>query len=139
MEFTITIRGLDAIASAITLLAQSKQGQAMTSVPASLPTATAPIVTAVIQPPTQSAPAPIQTAPAPILTAPTVIPTAVPTSTNTYSIPQLQQACAPLVDAGRQGELVQLINSFGVQALTNIPLERLGEFATALRGMGAKI
>lgn len=60
-------------------------------------------------------------------------------SPPTYSIAQIQQACAPLIDAGKQPDIVNLINSFGVQALTQIPNERLGEFATALRGLGAQI
>lgn len=60
-------------------------------------------------------------------------------SPPTYSIAQIQQACAPLIDAGKQPDIVNLIKSFGVQALTQIPTERLGEFATALRGLGAQI
>lgn len=81
-----------------------------------------------VAPPVQQ---PVQTPPvqqqAPVQTPPT------------YSIAQLQQACAPLIDAGKQPDIVNLINSFGVQALTQIPPERLGEFATALRGLGAQI
>ena len=57
----------------------------------------------------------------------------------TYTIALLQQACAPLMDAGRQQDIVNLIHGFGVQALTQIPKERLGDFATALRGLGAQI
>lgn len=59
--------------------------------------------------------------------------------TPSYTIADLQKACAPLMDAGREQELVGLIHSFGAQFLTQIPKERLGEFATALRGMGAQI
>lgn len=57
----------------------------------------------------------------------------------TYSPDQLAQAAIPLVDAGRREELTGLLGAFGVQAITQLPKERYGEFATALRGMGAKI
>jgi hypothetical protein len=40
---------------------------------------------------------------------------------------------------GRQQELIGLLQSFGVQALTQMPPNRYGEFATALRGLGAQI
>lgn len=63
----------------------------------------------------------------------------VPTAQPTYSVDQLAVAATPLVDAGRGGELTQLLQQFGVQALTQLPPERYGEFATALRGLGAKI
>ncbi|WP_212958834.1 hypothetical protein [Paenibacillus albilobatus] len=63
----------------------------------------------------------------------------VPTAQPTYSVDQLAVAATPLVDAGRGGELIQLLQHFGVQALNQLPPERYGEFATALRGLGAKI
>ena len=44
-----------------------------------------------------------------------------------------------LMDAGRVDELVNLLHSFGVQAVTDLKPEQMGAFATALRGMGAKI
>lgn len=85
------------------------------------------------------------TPPTPVATAPTAAP-AVPVapvvpvaSPPEYSVAQLQQACAPLMDAGKQQQIVSLIQSFGAQALTQVPQERLGEFATALRGLGAQI
>lgn len=63
----------------------------------------------------------------------------VPTATHVYTLEQLAVAATPLIDAGRQHELVALLAQFGVQALTQLPKERYGEFATALRGLGAKI
>lgn len=96
-------------------------------------------------PPTYSAPqtAPVQQPVAPPVQVPVQTPPVqqqAPVQTPpTYNIAQLQQACAPLIDAGKQPDIVNLINSFGVQALTQIPPERLGEFATALRGLGAQI
>lgn len=96
-------------------------------VPQQLPPAySAPQTAPIQQPVTPPVQAPVQQQ-APVQTPPT------------YNIAQLQQACAPLIDAGKQPDIVNLINSFGVQALTQIPPERLGEFATALRGLGAQI
>ncbi|NRS51001.1 hypothetical protein [Brevibacillus sp. HB2.2] len=70
---------------------------------------------------------------------PGVNPGAVPTEAPTYSIDQLAVAATQLVDAGRREELVQLLSAFGVQALTALPKEQFGAFATHLRAMGAKI
>ncbi|MCX4356984.1 MAG: hypothetical protein OSJ43_12315 [Oscillospiraceae bacterium] len=44
-----------------------------------------------------------------------------------------------LMDAGKTNDLVNLLHSFGVQAVTELKPENYGAFATALRGMGAKI
>lgn len=84
--------------------------------------------------------APVQT---PVASAPSqpVVPAqaAVPTSTATYTQDELQRAAVTLLDAGRQNDLVTMLNSFGVEAITMLPKERYGEFATALRQMGAQI
>lgn len=103
------------------------------------PIQTAPVQTAPVQTaPVQAAPvqmAPIQTAPvqtAPVQTTPAV-------TSCTYSIEQIQSACAPLMDAGKQAELVGLLAQFGVQSLPMLPPEQYGAFATALRGLGARI
>jgi len=84
-------------------------------------------------------------------TAPTVVPTGVPapapaekqqtapTKEPTYTVDQLAVAATPLVDAGKQAELIQLLASFGAQAITQLSQEQLGAFATGLRSLGAKI
>jgi hypothetical protein len=64
---------------------------------------------------------------------------AVPTSTQTYTMEQLAVAATQLVDSGRRTELVNLLQTFGVQALTALPKEQYGAFATQLRTLGAKI
>jgi hypothetical protein len=73
-----------------------------------------------------------------IQTSPAQTPTA-PASTQTYTMEQLAVAATQIVDAGRRTELVSLLNSFGVQALTALPKEHYGAFATQLRALGAKI
>lgn len=63
----------------------------------------------------------------------------VPTTAQTYTMEQLAVAATQIVDAGRRIELVGLLNSFGVQALTALPKDQYGAFATQLRALGAKI
>ena len=52
---------------------------------------------------------------------------------------QLARAASQLMDAGKQNELVQLLGQFGVQALTALPQEQYGTFATKLRELGANL
>jgi hypothetical protein len=52
---------------------------------------------------------------------------------------QLAVAATQIVDAGHRADLVRLLNSFGVQALTALPKEQYGAFATQLRALEAKI
>jgi cell division septation protein DedD len=111
---------------------QPVQTQNAQAVPSAAPTA---VPTAA---PTQQ---PAQQAPAQPVQQPTQQeqPQAVPTSAPSYTLDQLAVAATQLVDAGRREELVQLLASFGVQALTALPKEQYGAFATKLREMGAKI
>jgi len=44
-----------------------------------------------------------------------------------------------LMDKGMQMQLQQLIQSYGVNSLVELPQDQYGNFATALRGMGAQI
>lgn len=43
------------------------------------------------------------------------------------------------MDAGKVNDLMNLLHSYGVQAVLDLKPEQLGSFATALREMGAKI
>lgn len=56
-----------------------------------------------------------------------------------YTVDQIMQAGATLMDAGKVNELLNLLHSFGVQAVMDLKPEQLGAFATALRELGAKI
>lgn len=103
--------------------------------PPVVPTAPAPAPAAV---PTAGQP-PVAPPAAPQQPEPTPPPAAVPTAQQTYTIDQLAVAATALVDAGRQPEVMALLQQFGVQALTQLPKEQYGNFATALRQMGAKI
>ena len=44
-----------------------------------------------------------------------------------------------LMDAGRMNDLQALLAQFGINSLPELPESQRGAFATALRGMGAKI
>jgi hypothetical protein len=63
----------------------------------------------------------------------------VPTTAQSYTMEQLAVAATQIVDAGRRTELVGLLSSFSVQALTSLPKDQYGAFATQLRALGAKI
>ncbi len=84
------------------------------------------------------APAAVPVTPQPVVQAEQPQAT-VPTTQQTYTMEQLAVAATQLVDAGRREELVGLLGQFGVQALTALPKDQYGAFATALRQMGAKL
>lgn len=142
MEITINLQSPD-LAAAILALAAALGGQAQMvgyaathqpTVPTGFPTHPEQAVPAQYAPPATRY-QPEQPAP----TAPAAPMTAVPTSAQAYTMEQLAVAATQLVDAGRRTELVGLLSSFGVQALTALPKEQYGAFATQLRAMGAKI
>lgn len=83
--------------------------------------------------------APVQTVTPPVQQAAPPIQQAPPTVVQTYSLDQLAVAGTQLADQGKRNELIALLNGFGVQALTALPKEQYGAFATQLRAMGAKI
>lgn len=85
-----------------------------------------------VVPMTQMQPqAPIQSA------APQVPTTAAP---QQYSFDQLAVALSNLcTNMHKQGEVHNLLNRFGVQALFDLPKEKYGEFATAMRSIGGVI
>jgi hypothetical protein len=167
MNFTITITGESTeLTPALVALQNAVKGQQVISgtvsatiaAPATFTAQNAPYQTeqpaAPVQPPavqlqpTAAPTAPAYPAPTAVPTtayppqqpqAPVAVPPTVPTTPSTYTMEQLAVAATQLMDAGRQPELMQLLQHFGVQSLTALPKERYGEFATALRQLGAKI
>ena len=89
---------------------------------------TAPTVNMATDTPVQSA-APVQTP----ITAP------VSQEVKKYTLPEIQAALAPLLDAGKAVELQQLMAQFGVQYLGEVPENRYPELVNAIRGLGARI
>lgn len=63
----------------------------------------------------------------------------IPTAATSYTLDDLARAAMTLMDSGKQGELQGLLGQFQVEALPALPKEQYGAFATALRGLGAKI
>lgn len=80
----------------------------------------------------QPMPAPAPAAPMPVAGVPLAQP-------PKYTVDQIMAAGAQLMDAGKVNDLMNLLHSFGVQAVMDLKPEQLGAFATALRDMGAKI
>lgn len=98
---------------------------------------TAPTVNVATDTPVQTAAAPVQTT----VTAPVQTPVTAPVSQEVkkYTLPEIQAALAPLLDAGKVVELQQLMAQFGVQYLGEVPEDRYPELVNAIRGLGARI
>lgn len=93
--------------------------------------AVTPVQQAVVQTPQEVPFAPVQQA--------TQSVTPVQTEVHNYTLDELSKAAVQLMDAGKQTELVSLINTFGVMSMPELPKERYGEFAVALRELGAQL
>lgn len=133
LEINVTVAAPE-LAGAVQSLAAALSGTA-------LPTAASPVA-----PP----PAPVQSSAA---VAPTATPTAAPVPAQppaappvvpvaaapTYTRDQIMTAGSALIDAGKINELVGLLNTFGVKAVTQLKQDQLGAFATELRKLGAQI
>ena len=141
MEITIHVQAPE-LANAIGSLAAALQGANLPPVnpppPATPPTAASTVLPPAATYATAAPAAPSASAvPDP---APAAPPPAVPVAPPpTYTREQIMVAGSALVDAGKIGELMKLLEAFGVQAVTHLKPEQLGPFATELRKMGAQI
>lgn len=150
MEITVNVTGLDNLANAIFALANaagnSKEETQMdaakvapvvqqTVVPAETAAQTTTTVPSTL--PVQNVqPVPTtQTA----QTAPTVSPVPTATATPTYSMEQLAVAATGLIDAGKMQDVQNTLVSLGAQTLMDLPQEKYGEFASAIKAIGAVI
>lgn len=115
-------------------LSQTAQVTTAAQTQPSVPTQQPPVPTQAITPQPGQMPAPVTTA-QPAQPAPGV-PLAEPPK---YTVEQIMAAGATLMDAGKVNELMNLLHSFGVQAVMDLKPEQLGAFATAMRELGAKI
>lgn len=59
--------------------------------------------------------------------------------TQTYTVEQIGRAARPLVEGGRQQELVALLAEFGVTSVAALPEEARAVFVQRIRAMGAQI
>ena len=150
---------LDSAASTSTASAQTA---VVTAAPAVTPTpavpataSTAPMVQAAPVAPVPAAPvAPVPAAPvapvAPVAPSP-VVPTSTPApaapvqaaatqaSARKYTLHDISIAGAALIENGKMGDLSRLLNSFGVQAITQLDESRYEAFAAGMRSLGASI
>ena len=139
MEITVNIPAIDRLAEAITGLARKLPATEMQE---KLPVAETKTLDPATSNPTPSPTIGVPAAPAPVAptTAMPIAPApAVPVSAPSYTLEQLSLAARQLADSGRMADVQQLVAQFGVQTMTQIPTDRYGDFATALRGLGARI
>lgn len=61
-----------------------------------------------------------------------------PATEKKYTLEELSNAGARLVDAGKMPQIMQLINKYGVQAINQLNPAVYGEFAKDLIALGAK-
>ena len=132
MEITVSIHGLDTLATAITAMAQAiRQGApaapAAPVVPAMPPNPAKPVAPMASAQPA-SAPAPAPAPAVPLATAP-----------QQYTLAELQKAVMPLFDAGKMAELQQVLAKYGAQDLTKVPTEQYGALAADFRALGARL
>ena len=148
MEITVNVTGLDNLANAIFALANaagnSKEETQMDAAKVApvvqqtvVPTETvAPAATTVPStPPVQ----PVPTAPVAQNAASAVNPVPTATATPTYTMEQLAVAATGLIDAGKMQDVQNTLASLGAQTLMDLPQEKYGEFASAIKAIGAVI
>lgn len=133
---------------AVTALVSALKGNPVAQTPATSAAPPAPVQTAPVADPVIPTPVAAPTVPnpmpvtgAPSVTAVPAMPTAPVAPAPTFTVEQISKAGADLIGANsaKMPELVGLLQQFGVQAITELKPDQLGPFATALRGLGAKI
>lgn len=153
MEITVNVIGLDNLANAIFALAKAagnckeetqvdatKVAPVVQQTVAPAETAAQTTTTVPSTPPVQNVqPVPTtqtaETAPA----TPTVSPVPTATATPTYSMEQLAVAATGLIDAGKMQDVQNTLAALGAQTLMDLPQEKYGEFASAIKAIGAVI
>lgn len=63
----------------------------------------------------------------------------VPTAEPAYTFPEIQRACAKLVQEGKREDLAKLIKSFDLQSLPDLKEEQYDAFVLLLREIGGTI
>lgn len=148
MEITVNVTGLDNLANAIFALAKAagncKEGTQVNA------TKVAPVVQQTVVPTETVAPAattvpstlpvqPVPAAPVAQNAASAVNPVPTATATPTYTMEQLAVAATGLIDAGKMQDVQNTLAALGAQTLMDLPQEKYGEFASAIKAIGAMI
>ena len=149
MEITVNVTGLDNLANAIFALAKTagnckEETQVdATKVTPAVQQAVAPTATTTTvpsTPPVQNVqPVPTTQTAQTVPVAPTVSPVPTATAAPTYSMEQLAVAATGLIDAGKMQDVQNTLASLGAQTLMDLPQEKYGEFASAIKAIGAVI
>lgn len=63
----------------------------------------------------------------------------IPVTVKTYTLQELGNAAKIVMDNGKREDLVELLASFGVKALTQLDTSKYNEFANKLRELGGDI
>lgn len=143
MEITVKVTGLDNLANAIFALAKATgalkeetqvQMDAARVVPAVQQTV-APTATVAPTGTTVQSTQPVQN----VQSVPTTQTTPTATATPTYTMEQLAVAATGLIDAGKMQDVQNTLASLGAQTLMDLPQEKYGEFASAIKAIGAVI
>lgn len=144
MEITVNVTGLDNLANAIFALAKAAgnckeetqvDATKVTPVVQQAVALTATTTTVPSTPPVQTA----QAAPVAQNTAPAASPVPTATATPTYTMEQLAVAATGLIDAGKMQDVQNTLAYLGAQTLMDLPQEKYGEFASAIKAIGAVI
>lgn len=148
MEITVNVTGLDNLANAIFALAKAagncKEGTQVNA------TKVAPVVqqtvvsTETVAPAATTVPStppvqPVPAAPVAQNAASAVNPVPTATATPTYTMEQLAVAATGLIDAGKMQDVQNTLAALGAQTLMDLPQEKYGEFASAIKAIGAVI
>lgn len=115
---------------------------ATTATPAAPLSAPAPQPSMVSAPSQLAAPPAQVQAPSPLTAVqPMQTPVQMPAQTapQTYTVQQLGLAARPLVEQGRQQELLALLAEYGVPSVAALPEASRADFAARLRAMGGQI
>lgn len=146
-EINVTIKCPDLLLAATAIAAAFKPGtRAAADTQAPAQTRSMPVPAAPAAAPTTPVSAPVD-AQAPVCTArpavpaPSVAPMAPTAPAPSFTLDQVGKAGADLIAANpsKMPELVALLQQFGVPAITQLTPDQIGSFATALRGLGARI
>ena len=107
---------------------------AQTLAPPVTQTVTAPAPAAPVNPTYPSMPTNYPSNSAPVTAAPVA-------QAPAFTLEQVSKAGADLITAqpAKMQDLMALLQQYGVQTIQALPADKLGAFATALRGMGAQI
>lgn len=136
MTYFVKNAGINAHLPATPTAPAAPAAPATPATPATPTTPTTPAAPTVPIPTVPATPATPATPAAPMAPTNAPIPTA---PAKEYTIDELAQAAAPLMDAGKTDALQAMLAKFGAVSMMDIPQDRYGELATELRALGARI